>query len=236
MLQSLGIPLVPLILRLWLWLKYFDWTSPLGESLERKFKCGHRIPSLICMCCHVPSHVGVRSLWVSAREIVLGPLSLSHPLIISMFSDHHPGSFINIYLFPSSTVHLHSSISDWLVLGFMKCICVTLLCCMLLYCVTCCVGVALIHPLSDGRSYTLTSKRQSKGLLHLSINEDKCIMMTWVVFLEITLLCDISWKTRCQAPRAASHKPIIQSQHTPLIQIDYPITAQHILLWKLRRV
>ena len=61
--------------------------------------------------------------------------------------------------------------------GFMKCICVTLLCCMLLYCVTCCVGVALIHPLSDGRSYTLTSKRQSKGLLHLSINEDKCIMM-----------------------------------------------------------
>ena len=46
--------------------------------------------------------------------------------------------------------------------GFMKCICVTLLCCMLLYCVTCCVGVALIHPLLDGRSYTLTSKRQSK--------------------------------------------------------------------------
>ena len=205
---------------------------PFGGILERKFKCGHRIPSLICMCCHVPSHVGVRSLWVSAREIVLCPLSLSHPLIISMFSDHHPGSFINIYLFPSSTVHLRSSISDWLVLGFMKCICVTLLCCMLLYCVTCCVGVALIHPLSDGRSYTLTSKRQSKGLLHLSINEDKCIMMlTWVVFQEITLLRDISWKSRCQAPRAASHKPIIQSQHAPLIQIDYPITAQHILLW-----
>ena len=171
---------------------------PFGGILERKFKCGHRIPSLICMCCHVPSHVGVRSLWVSAREIVLGPLSLSHPLIISMFSDHHPGSFINIYLFPSSTVHLRSSISDWLVLGFMKCICVTLLCCMLLYCVTCCVGVALIHPLSDGRSYTLTSKRQSKGLLHLSINEDKCIMMlTWVVFHERLFIILLNTRSLC---------------------------------------
>ena len=144
-----------------------------------------------------------------------------------MFSDHHPG-FLHHQHIPASIIDsTHAFIYQRLV-GFgvyevYMCntvmLYVVVLCYMLCRCSsdTSTVGWEELH---------FNLKTPIQMLLHLSINEDKCIMMlTWVVFQEITLLRDISWKARGQAPRAASHKQlsnhstprsyrsIIQSQH-----------------------
>ena len=123
MLQSLGIPLVPLILRLWLWLKYFDWTSPLGISWKENLSADIAYPHSSAvlsraLTCRRAQPVS-KCTWNCFGSII--PLPPTNHLYVFRSSPGVPSSSTYTCFHHRQYTYIHLS-AIGLVLGFMKCI------------------------------------------------------------------------------------------------------------------